>query len=102
MAVTLTAPALAEALDINPAVAERLLAVSKQLVTDYADAPDPVSDEAVIRCAGWLYGRTPGVSEVEIGDYRERFPAGQLSALRHSGAMALLSSYKRRRAGVIR
>ena len=103
MAVTITVPALATALRINSAEATRFLAVSSALVHRYApDAPDPVSNEAVIRCSGWLNEQPHAAVRSEaIGDISTAYAPTHTSALRHSGAMALLSPWKIRRAGAI-
>ena len=103
MAVTLTEAQLAEAVGVDSTMATRLLAVATELVNRFApDAPDPVSNEATIRCAGWL-AEQPSVaitSETE-GDIRTSYAPTMQSALRHSGAMALLSPWKNRRGGTI-
>ena len=103
MAVTLTADELAEAVGTDGTTATRLLAVATAIVARFSnDAPDAVANEAVIRCAGWLAGQ-PAVSiraEVE-GDVTTSYAPSMTSALRHSGAMALLSPWKVRRAGAI-
>ena len=77
--------------------------VAVSLVERYAPAaPDGVQNEATIRCAGWL-ADTPAASlqAEQYGDVSVTWAPGQLSALRHSGAMALLSPWKVRRAGSI-
>jgi len=128
MAVTLTVEELAEALGMKPdpaplpviprganrvdadppapptySVAERLLAAVRPLVEDYApEAPEALANEAAIRCAGWLWRQpAPSYRSETIGEYHYETAPSYLSALRHSGGMALLSPYKRRRAGVI-
>ena len=102
--MTLTDAELAAALGANQALASRLLETSTALVERYApDAPEAVQNESVIRMSGWLV-ETPhaGVSSETTGDVRTGFDGARaLSALRHSGAMALLSPWKIRRAGVI-
>ena len=103
MAVSLTETELAAALGVNQALADRLLPVVVSLVERYATgAPVAVQNEAAIRCAGWL-ADTPGASlqSEQYGDLGATWAPGQLSALRHSGAMALLSPWKVRRAGAI-
>ena len=103
MAVTLTETALASALAVNQALADRLLPVAKALVERYGPAaPDSVANEATIRCAGWL-ADTPGASlqSEQYGDVEVSWSTSQLSALRHSGAMALLSPWKVRRGGLV-
>ena len=103
MAVTIVAAALGQAIGIDQSTAIRLLGVATELVTRYApDAPDAISNEAIIRCAGWLAEQpsTAIRSETE-GDIRTSYIPMMQSALRHSGAMALLSAWKIRRAGAI-
>ena len=104
MAVTLTPSDLEAALAINGALAVRLHGVSVALVQRYApDAPPAVQDEAVIRCAGWLAESPAGAIRSETtGDVRTVFDVARASsALRHSGAMGLLTAWKVRRAGAI-
>ena len=73
------------------------------LVERYAaSAPGAIKRESVIRAAGWLAQQPAAAvrSEAE-GDISTGFAATHVSALRHSGAMALLSPWKVRRAGAI-
>ena len=103
MAVTITPALLAEAVGVDLTTATRLKAVATELVTRYApDSPDAVANEAAIRTAGWLAEQPSAAitSEAE-GDIRTSYAPTMLSALRHSGAMALLSPWKIRRAGAI-
>ena len=103
MAVTIGAPALGEAIGTDESTATRLLAVASALVTRHAPAaPDAISNEAVIRTAGWLAEQPSAAitSETE-GDIRTSYAPSMQSALRHSGGMALLSPWKVRRAGAI-
>ena len=103
MAVTITAAQLAEAVGVGSPTATRLLAVATALVERYAlEAPDAISNEAVIRTAGWLAEQLSAAitSETE-GDIRTSYAPTMQSALRHSGAMSLLSPWKIRRAGAI-
>ena len=104
VAVTISALALAEALAVNPALADRLLPVASALVHRYApEAPEPIANEAVIRCSGWLAEHpAAAVRSERMGDIETGFAPTMQSALRHSGAMALLSAWKVRRAGAIR
>ena len=82
---------------------QRILDAAAALVERYASgAPAAVKDEATIRCVGWLANQ-PSFSlrgRTSVG-VRSSFDTGQLSALRHSGGMALLSPWKIRRAGAI-
>ena len=103
MALTITAAELAEAVGVDSATAIRLLAVATALVERYApDAPAAIANEAAIRCSGWLAEQPNAAitSETE-GDIRTSYAPTMLSALRHSGAAALLSQWKVRRAGAI-
>ena len=95
MAVTITVLDLATELRASDGAANlvepqlgiftRLLSAVTSLVEDYApDAPADVQNEAVIRCAAWRYDAVPGRS--------------QANPLDLSGARALLSAYRVRRA----
>ena len=100
-AIQAATTALAEAVGCSEAVACRLGPVVAALVDRFASgAPAVVKSESVIRCAGWLYGNRPGIRKVGVSNIDIEFEGGQ-SALRHSGAMALLSPFKIRRAGKI-
>ena len=103
MAVTLTAAELAEAIHADASVAGRLLPVVTDIVERYAPAaPDAISNEAAVRCAGYLAEQPADARRSEtIGAVSTSWAATHTSALRHSGAMALLSPYKVRRAGAI-
>ena len=103
MAVTLTEIQLAEALAINQSLADRLHPVAKALVEQYApNAPEAVQNEATIRTAAFLKDTKPTtLQSLRVGNIDLSFNTNQKSALRHSGAMALLSPFKQRRAGVI-
>ena len=104
MAVTLTPSELAEALSVDATLASRLLAVAVALVEQYAPgAPAAVQNEAAIRLAGWLR-ETPagGIRSETTGDVRTSFDGARaMGALRHSGAMGLLTTWRTRRAGAI-
>ena len=73
------------------------------LVEAYApDAPQAVKNEAVIRCAGWLTGQpSSNIRGEAAGELSIEYAPSMQSALRHSGAMALLTTWKVRRAGAI-
>ena len=103
MAVTLTAAQLAEAVGVSSTTAGRLLAVASALVERYAtDAPHAISNEAAIRTAGWLAEQPAAAIRAETeADISTSYAPSMQSALRHSGAMALLSPWKIRRAGAI-
>ena len=85
--------------------AQRLGPVAADLVEKYSPhAPQAIRNEAVILVVAWLGSQTSGVNpgmEIRIGNVtmnRRRY-RGEISALRHSGAMGLLSAWKVRRAG---
>ena len=95
---------LAAALGIaDEGTLERLGAAAAALVERYAPgAPGAIKNEATIRCAGWLAQQpAASVRSESVGDIRTSYMPAHLSALRHSGAMALLSPWKIRRAGAI-
>ena len=103
MAVTITADELATAIRATPEVAARLLAVASELVQRYApDAPEAVANEAVIRASGYLAQHPSDARrESTVGGISSGWAPTHTSALRHSGAMSLLSPWKIRRAGAI-
>ena len=103
MAVTIIAAEVAQAVGVDSTTATRLLSVATELVTRYApDAPGAISNEAVIRAAGWLAEQpSAAITSESEGDIRTSYSPTMLSALRHSGAMGLLSPWKIRRAGAI-
>ena len=93
----------AELGDMDDSKLDRLGSTAAALVERYAPgAPQPVKNEAVIRCVGWL-AEQPGASirSEQVGDVRTEYAPTSLSALRHSGAMALLTAWKVRRARAI-
>ena len=101
--VTLTAQQLADETSADLARAERVLPVASQVVVDYApNAPAAVLNEAVIRFAGYLlasdYG---GVRSESLGPMSVDYTVNHAAMFRNSGAAALLTRYKRRRAGAI-
>ena len=73
------------------------------LVEDYAPgAPQPIKNEAVIRCAGWLAEQPrASIRSEQVGQIVTGYATSGLSALRHSGGMGLLTTWKVRRAGAI-
>ena len=98
MAVNLTAADLAAALRVGSTPEEtaevtRLLAycteaISKHLGAAYADAPEVIVNEAVVRLAGYSYDKP----------YAPR-GVGYAKALSNSGAGAILLPYRVHRAG---
>ena len=103
MAVTITAADLGVAAQLTADQATRLLPVATALVERYApSAPAEIQNEAAIRVAGWLGHTAAGsITRVETGPRSTEFAASQKGALRHSGAMSLLSAWKTRRAGAV-
>ena len=82
---------------------ERVVEVAAELVCRFApEAPDIVLKEAIYRTASWLLHSNQGsISKVETGPRSTEYAVSQTGALRHSGAMSLLSPWKVRRAGAI-
>ncbi len=103
VAVTISAAVVAAATGTDSATAERLLAVAMALVARYgADAPDEVENEAALRVAGYLFAQPKASIRAEsVGSISADFAPSRQGALRHSGAMSLLSPWKIRRAGLI-
>ena len=99
----ITAAELAEVIGTDATRAGHVLATAWALVGRYApDAPEAVLREAVVRAAGWLAQQpAAAVRSESIGELRTSFAPTHTGALRHSGAMALLSPWKVRRAGAI-
>ena len=81
--------------------ATRLLAMATERVETYApNAPEPMQNEAVIRYAGYFAQSDFGaVRSEEVGDRSVEYNMNHAAAFRNSGAEALLSRYKIRRAG---
>ena len=102
-AVTITAAELSTATGAPETVAERLLPVAARMVLDYApDAPTELLDEAVVRFAGYLaQSDFGGVRTESIGEKSVEYAMNHAAAFRNSGAAALLTSHKVRRAGAI-
>ena len=103
MAVTLTADVLAGSIGADRETADRLLPVASALVEWHApDAPEAVQNEAATRCAGWLaQAPSSGLRHYQVGAVISTFTPSMTSALRHSGAMALLGPWRVRRAGAV-
>ena len=101
MAVTLTAAELVEAIGVEAPKATRLLPVVTELVTRYApDAPAEIANEAAIRAAGWLHEQPKASIRGEsAGPFTVNYMPSMSSALRNSGATALLAPWRVRRAG---
>ena len=80
----------------------RAAATASALVEHYAPAaPQQVRDEAMLRCTGYLMQQpSAAIRRTQVGPIESEFMPSRQSALRHSGAMALLSPFRRRRAGL--
>ena len=89
--------------DLEDARVQALGSVASALVEDYApSAPQAVRDEAVIRTSGWLKEQpSAAVRSHSEGPMTLGYTTSHMSALRHSGSMALLTAWKVRRAGAI-
>ena len=101
--MTRTAAALATAIRQPADVAARLLTVVAELVENYAEhAPESVQNEAAIRCDGY-HAQQPAHAcrSTTVDGVSPPWAATHTSALRHSGAMSLLSPWKIRRARAI-
>lgn len=82
---------------------QALGASASALVENFApSAPDAIRDEALIRTAGWLcQSPSGGQREEVVGEISTTFTPSATGALRHSGAMALLTVWRARRGGTI-
>ena len=107
MAVTLTAADLHVhlCLEHSPAgnaTASRLFNVARALVERYAPAcPDDVHAEALLRTAAFIHSDDPALRvlrSVKVADALEVEPRAPGSAVRLSGAAALMSPWRVRRA----
>ena len=101
MAVTITAADLATAIDDTETLATRLLPVCTAVVNQYAaSAPSAVADEAVIRMSAYLASQATGAErEVKITEHLSVAYRAPGSALRQSGASALLAPWRARTVG---
>lgn len=81
----------------------RVADVAVALVEAYAPAaPEAVKLEAAFRVAGWLLDSpASNLAAEEVGQQSATYAPGQRGALRHSGAMSILSPWKVRRAGAV-
>ncbi len=103
MAVTLTAEALAVETSADTERARRILAVASALVEKYApEAPEAIQNEAAIRLGGYLSQADYGTIRTEtLGPYSVSHQMNHAMAFRNSGAQALLTYWRERRAGAI-
>ena len=90
-------------IDLDDDRVDAIGSVAGALVERYANAaPQAVKNEAVIRCAGWLADSpSSGIRDESAGQLSASYSASMTGALRHSGAMGLLSPWRVRRAGKI-
>ena len=97
-AVELLGAALVET---DEAKIRRWGAAASALVERYASgAPQSLRNEATIRTAGWMAQQpSAAVRSTRVGELGIDFVTSSMSALRHSGSMALLSPWKIRRGG---
>ena len=103
MAVTITAAELSAETAATLDRAERILPVASAIVLEYAaEAPTVLLNEAVIRLAGYLVQSDYGtIREETIGPRSVSYQLNHAMMFRNSGAAALLTRYKQRRAGAI-
>ena len=101
--VTLTAQELADETAAALDRAERILEVATATVAEYApNAPTSLLNEAVIRLGGYLAQSDYGtVRDESIGNRSVSYQMNHAMMFRNSGAQALLTRHKRRRAGAI-
>ena len=95
--------ALADAIGGTADRADNLGRAASALVERTAPgAPQAIRNEAVIRAAGWLRAQpAASVTSATVGPLATTYAAGQKGAMRHSGALSLLSPWTVRRAGRI-
>ena len=84
-------------------LAQRVGAAASAMIEQYApNAPQELKDEAVIRFAGYLaHGDFGTVAKEEIGPRSMEHVTNHAAMFRNSGAAALLSRWRVRRAGKI-
>ena len=88
----------------DDSIIQRVGSVAAERVErEVSNAPQAVRDEAVIRFAGYLYSADFGAIRKEsIGPQDVEHVTNHSNAWKNSGAAALLSPWKIRRAGVIK
>ena len=97
------AATLAAQLSLPETEGTRLLPIARDLVTAYlrgsTTCPEHVKDEAIIRTAGHLSVRRSGhENAIKAGSVDFRLASSGVSAVRQSGAAALLSPWVKRSA----
>ena len=104
MPITLTITDIRNDINVDNSRAAQLLLSASAIVNRYAnsDTPDGVLNEAALRCAGWLALQPfASVRRDDQGGVSTNYAPNLHSALRNSGGMALLSPFRKRRAGAI-
>ena len=91
---------------LSDAVITRVGKTAALMISQYIDGatvPDEIKDEAAIRISGYLLNASPAYTqyEIESGNFDVIAHYRGTGALRSSGAMSLLSPYKKRGLGVI-
>ena len=99
----ITAAELATEIGIDTTRAGHVLAAVWPRVDQYApSAPAGVQRESVIRFSGWiLEAPSAAVKSESTGDIATSYSPSMTSGFRASGAAALLSPWRQRRAGAI-
>ena len=84
-------------------IRQRIHATAVQTVASFApDAPTTIQNEAIVRFGGYLAQADFGtIRSQELGPQSFEFVTNHAAMFRNSGAAALLTRYKRRRAGAI-
>ena len=103
MAVSINAQQLAAETGATVDRATRVLAVATEAVQHYApEAPEALQNEAVIRFGGYLLAADYGpITDETIGPRSASYVTNHAAMFRNSGAAALLTRYRIRRAGSI-
>lgn len=97
-----TLPATADQIAEGNAILDDVGSAAAAYVERYAPgAPDAVKDESVVRFAAWLVTVTDALTRERDGEMEQEFDNNHAAMFRRSGAAALLSPWKIRRAGVI-
>ena len=101
--LTLTPELLATETGAELERATRVLPVAEAIVLEYApEAPEAIMNEAAIRLAGYLLQADYGtVREESLGPMSVGYQLNHAMAFRNSGSQALLTRFKKRRAGAI-
>ena len=101
--ISLTAAVLAAEARVELAKAERMLPVVIAMVDRYApNAPAAVKNEACVRFGSYLLtSRANNVTSRSAGPISADYVVNHAPAFRNSGAAALLTAWKVRRAGAI-